>query len=152
MTPELRDYILTLPLDVRQALASIDEPCWYVSGYEDKRAPAACEVQAHPSAITDFGRPTFGHVAAYVPISPVAIALHAARLSGRDGTHLVAVSVHPCFDFGSSCAYAASNPSPRHKSDVQVNYEDMTDDDSAKDHTGHRAAIALLMKVMQCAD
>jgi pimeloyl-ACP methyl ester carboxylesterase len=76
------------------------------------------------------------------------IALHAAALSGRDGSHVVAVSVHPCYDFSSSCAYMESNPSPRYKPDVQVNYEDMTDDDSAKDPTGHRAAIALLQKVM----
>jgi hypothetical protein len=137
---DLRDYILSLPIDVRQALASIDEPCWYVSGYEDKRIFAASEVLAHPSAITDYGRPTFGHVAAYVPISPVAIALHAAKLGNFD-TAQIRVSRHT----SRTWSWVTTDP------DLSVEWigDRWAEVDAENDPTGHRAAIALLQKVME---
>lgn len=148
MSPELREFVLSLPVDVRKELCRVKcDACYVVwtanTGWDFLRmtpdqSPLYASAVEAPSAT----------VMAVVPVSPIAIALHAAKLSRRDGTHVVAVSVHPCYDFASSTAYTASNPSPRHKPDVQVNYEDMTDDDTAKDPTGHRAAIALLQKVM----
>lgn len=137
MSPELREFVLSLPLDVRRELAKVKEPGWYACRYPTHFAQTLCEESG-----------TVADNDAFLPVSPIAIALHAANLSGRGGSHVVAVSVHPCYGFASSTAYMGSNPSPRHKPDVQVNYEDTTDDDTAKDPTGHRAAIALLQKVM----
>ena len=82
----------------------------------------------------------------WLPVSPIAIALHAAKLAGRDKSHFVAVTVAPCHDFGASGAELATGKSWRDKANVVAEY--VSPDDTAKDPTGHRAAIALLQKVM----
>ena len=132
MNADLRDYVLTLPLDVRRELAKCDGPFWLVARYSTHDVHLLCR-EAGDATERD----------AYLPISPIAIALHAAKMSGRDGSHYVAVTICPCFSFEASWAELGGAQSPRDKDDVRV-----TRDDSVPDPTGHRAAIALLMKVM----
>lgn len=137
MTPELRDYVLSLPLDVRRELDLCQGPKWFCStlgryGITTDETPRRPGLEVADNA---------DERTAYLPVSPIAIALHAAKLSGMDrGEMLVsersghsrcAVSspVDPYSDAGDICAFGGGMEENR-------------------DPTGHRAAIALLMKVM----
>lgn len=139
--------VLSLPLDVRRELCKAKCDAAYgltsTQGAWDLLRMSPDQVPLYLCAIEAPNPP----VIAVVPVSPIAIALHAARLSGRDGSHTVSLSVQPCFSFDCSGAYLVTGGSPRDKSDVRVEYEAPVDD-TAKDPTGHRAAIALLQKVM----
>ena len=144
MSPELREFVLSLPLDVRRELAKCEGPAWYLASSDKFGGEGVCErADTVRAVVTDthfWGR------TAWLPVSPIAIALHAAKLSGRDGSHFVGVTVAPCYDFGGSGAELSTGRSWRDRANVLAEY--MADDDTAKDPTGHRGAIALLQKVM----
>lgn len=143
VSPELREFVLSLPLDVRQELAKCDGPAWSMASSEKYGTGLAACADTERAVVTDahyWGR------TAWLPVSPIAIALHAAKLAGRDKSHFVAVTVAPCHDFGASGAELATGKSWRDKANVVAEY--VSPDDTAKDPTGHRGAIALLQKVM----
>lgn len=135
MTPELREFVLALPLDVRQELAKCEGPFWLAARYSTGNVHMLCRESGYADERD-----------AFLPVSPIAIALHAAKLSGRDGSHFVSVTVCPCFWSGISWAEFGGAQSPHDKSDLRETHN--FDGDETKDPTGHRAAIALLQKVM----
>ena len=127
MTPALRDYILTLPLDVRRELIQCPGPAWLVTS----ESLSAYLFDEPPNIIAD--------THACLPVSPIAIALHAAKLLG---VFEATVTV----DTGGGYTYANATTSPSEGEEVPYQFADVE-----SDPTGHRAAIALLVKVMQCA-
>lgn len=125
VSPELREFVLTLPLDVRQELAKCEGPFWLASRYSTGNVHVLCRESGYADERD-----------AWLPVSPIAIALHAAKLAGadtvalemRDGSMVLEIRfpMHPILR-GKRLPVGA-------------------DDDN--DPTGHRAAIALLQKVM----
>ncbi len=146
VSPELREFVLSLPAEVRRELCKAKCDAAYgltsTQGAWDVLRMSPDQVPLYLCAIEAPNPP----VIAVVPVSPIAIALHAAGLSGRDGSHFVSVTVCPCFWSGISWAELGGAQSPRDKSDLRETYN--FDGDETKDPTGHRAAIALLQKVM----
>ncbi len=125
MTPELRDFVLGLPLAVRKKLGELgDEMGWSLVGLPGS---ALCEAAfKRPTEIYD----TPGNNRAWVPASPISIALHAAKLEGGSDFVGVYASLTGC-----SCAETLG---------VRV----LGNDGLVRDPTGHRATIALLHKAM----
>ena len=128
MTPELREHVLSLPLDVRRELAKCEGPFWLVARYSTHDVHLLCR-EAGEATERD----------AYLPVSPIAIALHAAKLLG-------AFEATITVDTGGGFTYANATTSPSEGEEVPYQFADVE-----SDPTGHRAAIALLVKVMQCA-
>lgn len=127
MNPELRDYVLSLPLDVRLELAKCDGPGWWAVG-----APglgALVELMAGPPRGEIVFDDVSGNRRAWLPVSPIDIALHAATL-GLLGVVSVTVSEDGCSRAESLGLFVLGT------------------DGTTPDYTGHRAAIALLQKVM----
>lgn len=142
MTPELRDYVLSLPLDVRRELAKCYGPWWHLVG---SLATALSADSGRDDPLEDLVTVTGSHRRACLPVSPIAIALHAAKLAGMDrgewsGSEL---SGH------SRCA-VSSPVDPYSDANDIVAFGGGTD--GTRDPTGHRAAIALLQKVMEAKD
>lgn len=149
MSPDLREYVLSLPLDVRRELCRV--PCDAVYSL------ASCSAEWGLLVMSPIMVRTYlnclevedATIFAALPVSPIAIALHAAKLAGRLGSHWVNVSVAPCHNFETSTAGLEARSFGRNdKPDVREVYEDKSEDDLGQDPTGHRAAIELLRKVM----
>lgn len=132
MTPELRDFVLALPLAVRQEIGKIDGLFWWcLTGLP---GDALCEVAlGSPVGVYD----TPGNNRACMPASAKDVASHAASLLGAAGH-----SIETFADRTTATAWFRA-------ADVEPGGRLAVSDSSASDPTGHRAAIGLLMKVME---
>lgn len=136
VSPELREFVLSLPLDVRQELAKCDGPGWRSIGAPLLGALVELCPQSPGSGDAVYDDVS-GNRRAWLPVSPIAIALHAARLLGADEASLV-------IDFGGGgYTYAKATSQPVDGEPVPYQFADVQ-----SDPTGHRAAIALLQKVI----
>lgn len=130
MNPALRGYILSLPLDVRRELLKCDGPGWFVA------CSKMCLLSLEPPGdVDDDADPRWR--SAWLPISPIAIVLHAAKLLG-------AFEATITVDTGGGYTYANATTTPSEGEEVPYQFADVE-----SDPTGHRAAIALLQKVME---
>lgn len=136
MSPELREFVLSLPLGVRQELAKCEGPAWSMASSEKYGTGLAACADTERAIVTDahyWGR------TAWLPVSPIAIALHAAKLGNYD-TAQVRVPRRT----GKTWAWVTVDPDPS----AEWLGDRWTEADAESDLTGHRAAIALLRKVM----
>lgn len=130
MSPELREFVLSLPLDVRRELAKVKEPGWYACRYPTHFAQTLCEESG-----------TVADNDAFLPVSPIAIALHAAKLAGMDRAEFSVSELS-----GHSRCGVNGPVNPYSEQGDVIAFGGGTED--TRDPTGHRAAIALLQKVM----
>lgn len=134
MSPELREYVLSLPLDVRLELAKCEGPYWHLVG---TLATVLSADSVRDDPLEDLVTVSGSHRRACLPVSPIAIALHAAKLLG-------AFEATITVDTGGGYTYANTTASPSEGEEVPYQFADVE-----SDPTGHRAVIGLLRKVME---
>ena len=162
---KLTEWVHELPLNVRRELCNIDVPGYMFAfmekttkhdGVMNRRLHYSTVLADLPDGVSEGSAESFVHdendsmiavmTHTWLPISPVEIVKHAAKISGRQKTHVAGVNVMPVFDF---CISQASLTIPgSHFKDKPDVVELLQFDDDETDPTGHKVAIKLLQRVL----